>query len=489
MTTSLHLFLQHVDTNYKISYNTSMTHKLIAEIASDNSKLHKIAVINREALAGNIDFFAGLRYALDNIDTFGVKKVPERTGADGPGLTFGRFSILADALIKRKLTGHLALAEIDNHMSLATNDEWNGWYRLILIKDLKAGFSESTVNKAVKDVNTDYVIPTTPYMRCTLPAKSNMEDWDWSKGVYSATKADGMFANVNVNADGFVWITSRGGTLFPAGCLGMEDAMAVTFKKGTQTHGELTVYQHGVLLERQIGNGILNSIAQGGSLEPGQVVVFDCWDQIPLSAVVPKGKYNVIYSLRFSDLEQQIKSGDYRGHIRLTETRIVYSMEDAIKHYKEHRVRKLEGTICKSADAVWKDGTSKDQVKMKEEVDVELEVIDFNPGKGKNAKTFGSIRCRSRCGLLEVNVSGFEDGMRDAIHADRLNWPGKIITGRSNSLLAPSKGKKNGLWSMFLPRFIEERNDKTEADTLEEIQSQFAAAEAASKSSEDESEE
>jgi DNA ligase-1 len=69
--------------------------------------------------------------------------------------------------------------------------------------------------------------------------------------------------------------------------------------------------------------------------------------------------------------------------------------------------------------------------------------------------------------------------MRKAIWADRINWPGKIITGRSNSLLAPSKGKKNGLWSLFLPRFIEERMDKTVADTLEQIQAIFKAAEAA----------
>jgi DNA ligase-1 len=81
------------------------------------------------------------------------------------------------------------------------------------------------------------------------------------------------------------------------------------------------------------------------------------------------------------------------------------------------------------------------------------------------------------------------DDMRAAIHADRANWPGKIITARSNSLLAPSKGKKNGLWSMFLPRLIEERMDKTVADTLEQIQAQFKAAEAAAGASEEEGEE
>lgn len=464
-----------------------MTYQLIKEIASDNSKLHKEAVIRREALAGNNDFFAGLRYALDNIDTFGVKKVPESHNRRGIGLPFSDFKILADKLIKRELTGGAALDAIDKAMSFATNDEWNGWYRLILIKDLKAGFSESTVNKAIKDTHPQWVVPTTPYMRCSLPAKSNMEDWDWSVGIFSQTKADGMFANVNIREDGYVWVTSRGGTLFPAGSLGIEEDIAFVFRKGTQTHGELTIHIDGVLQPREIGNGIFNSLLKGGSLEANQKVVYDCWDQIPLSEAVPKGKYTVEYLARFGDLDVQIQNG-YKTSIRLTETRIVYSMAEAVKHYKEHRARKLEGTILKTSKLIWKDGTSKDQVKMKEEIDVELKVIGFNPGKGKNVGTFGSIQCQSECGLLEANFSGFEDDMRKAIWADRLNWPGKIITGRSNSLLAPSKGKKNGLWSLFLPRFIEERMDKTVADTLEQIQAIFAAAEAAAGPTEEESE-
>jgi DNA ligase-1 len=455
-----------------------MTYQLIKEIASDNSKLHKEAVIKREALASNNNFFAGLRYALDNIDTFGVKKVPVRSGPDGAGLPSEWFATLANKLIKRELTGGAALDAIDKAMAFATNDEWNGWYRLILIKDLKAGFSESTVNKAIKDTHPQWVVPTTPYMRCSLPAKSNMEDWDWAVGIFSQTKADGMFANVNIREDGYVWVTSRGGTLFPDGALGIEEDLASVFRKGTQTHGELTIYIDGVLQPREIGNGIFNSLLKGGSLEANQKVVYDCWDQIPLSEAVPKGKYTVEYLARFGDLDIQIQTG-CKTTVRLTETRIVYSMAEAVKHYKEHRARKLEGTILKTSKLIWKDGTSKDQVKMKEEIDIELRVIGFNPGKGKNTNTFGSIQCQSECGLLEANFSGFEDDVRKAIWADRLNWPGKIITGRSNSLLAPSKGKKNGLWSLFLPRFIEERMDKTVADTLEQIQAIFAAAESA----------
>ena len=208
---------------------------VLSKIRATDSKNEKIALIQQEAAENNEDFFAGIRYAFDNIDTFGVKKVPNWEGFQGPSLSFSQFSILANKLIKRELTGHLALDAIRTAMLNSSEEEWDGWYALILRKDLKAGFSESSVNKAIKDTHLQWVIPTTPYMRCSLPAKSNMEDWDWTKGVYSQTKADGMFANVNVREDGYVWVTSRGGTLFPDGCLGIETELVATFDVHTRS--------------------------------------------------------------------------------------------------------------------------------------------------------------------------------------------------------------------------------------------------------------
>ena len=450
-----------------------MSYQLLKEITSNNGKLFKEAVIAREARNDNNDFFAGLRYALDNIDTFGVKKVPERSGQDGAGLPFSMFTTLADRLIKRELSGGAALDAINMSMLRSTNDQWNGWYRLILIKDLKAGFSETTVNKSVKDINKGYVIPTTPYMRCSLPDSSNMDQWDFTEGVYSQIKADGQFCYINVDKDGFVQITSRGGTVMPYGVLGIEEAAISTFTHGTSTHGELTVYQAGIMLERQIGNGIINSIRQGEPLKPNQIVVFDCWDQIPLEQFAPKGKYNVPYHTRYDKLCLQL-SASSSDQIKMIETKIVYSPDEMLEHYRDARRRKLEGTVAKSRNAIWKDGTSKDQVKQKEIVDVELEVIGFTPGKNKFAHLFGSLTCQSSDGLLEVNASGIPDDLRLEIHQNRPKWLNSIVTIRSNGIMYSTKaGKKH---SMFLPRLIEARDDKTDADSFAQIEAQFAAA-------------
>ena len=79
-----------------------------------------------------------------------------------------------------------------------------------------------------------------------------------------------------------------------------------------------------------------------------------------------------------------------------------------------------------------------EQVKLKLEVPVELEVIGFNEGTGKNAGSLGSFRCASACRRLIVDVSGRGDKMRDEVWADQEDWLGAIITVKANDLFVDS---------------------------------------------------
>ena len=133
--------------------------KVIKELEADNSRLAKEAIIAREATAKNQEFFIGCRLALDAMITFGVKKIAE-SKVDGPGLAWNHFYTKAQQLINREATGHAALGLIDDLMAEATKEQWNSWYRRILIKDMRAGFSEKTVNNVVEKLNAkDYIIP------------------------------------------------------------------------------------------------------------------------------------------------------------------------------------------------------------------------------------------------------------------------------------------------------------------------------------------
>lgn len=448
--------------------------ELIERIAATSSKNEKQALIAQHK--DSYDFSLVLTMALDPLVTYGMKQLPER-GSDTPdGAMFDlRTWALLGRLRERSLTGSAAWQEVQQEMD-SLNAQSAELLKRIIRKDLRAGFSAETVNKAIPGLIKDF-----PYMRCSLPAKSNMAKWDWSEGIISQEKADGMFANVDHEEGGLVRITSRQGSPFNIDALeDLADDIRRRLKSGTQTHGELLVSENDQLLPREKGNGILNSLLKGGALEAEQRVDFFAWDQVPLAEVKPKGKYKTPYKERLRSLLEQVRpgSGDPMAQwVHVVPTRIVFSQADAFAHYREFLARGKEGTILKHPEAIWADNTSKDCVKLKLEVPVELQVFDFVEGNGKYQGTLGALRCESACGLLKVDVNGRTDAMRNEVWANREQWRGAIITVKANSIMTPSKD--GDPHSLFLPVFLERRLDKGTADTLGQIQAQFEAAVAA----------
>ena len=135
--------------------------EVIERLEADNSKLAKQAILKAAMEEGLDEFFEGVKMALDPLVTFGVKKVPHKAENEvlsAQGCAWPVFKDLADKLIARQLTGHAARDAIELVMGLATAEQWNGFYRRILIKDLRCGMSEKTVNKVAKEF-PQYAIP------------------------------------------------------------------------------------------------------------------------------------------------------------------------------------------------------------------------------------------------------------------------------------------------------------------------------------------
>ena len=403
--------------------------------------------------------------AVDPSISFFLSKVPVH-GIEGTDPWDEKIDQLLQDLAKRTLTGNRARDEIVYQLSRLNRPARELACR-VLLKDLKCKVGVTLINKAFPGTIVEY-----PYMRCSLPDKSNLPKWtaaEWENGMLSQLKADGMFASLTTTNDG-VRLVSRQGSPFPA------DTLADLHKVhgeliGSQVHGELLVYRGGELLERQISNGILNSLLQGGELETTDTVVYVAWDIIPIEDAVPGGTCRTPYLQRLANLREAVETHPI---IDVIETRVVHSKDAAYDHYFEILGRGMEGTIIKHPEGLWKDTTSKDCVKLKLEVDVELRFKGFTPGSGKNADTFGSVTMVSEDDLLEVDVAGWTDAARADLWARRDNLSEAICTVRSNQILKPSPS--NEKYSLFLPRIVEERKDKRVADTLQQIKDQFAAA-------------
>ena len=181
---------------------------VISTLEDHNSRLDKEAIILAQAEAGNREFFEGARLALDPMITFGLKQIPEKKDEDGPGLDWNSFSLIITGFVNRSLTGNLARDTVAKMMASATKAQWNGWYRRILIKDLRCGVSEKTVNKVVEKKYADYIIPI---FACQLAHDSANHESKVSGQKLIEVKLDGVRVVTIVYPDGRVDMFSRNG--------------------------------------------------------------------------------------------------------------------------------------------------------------------------------------------------------------------------------------------------------------------------------------
>jgi DNA ligase 1 len=389
------------------------------------------------------------------------------------------FDLLAQ-LSARQLTGDEARQTVDFHMRELTKPSAE-LLRRVINKDLRCGIGAGTVNAAFPGL-----IPDFPYMRCSLPKDSSMKDWDWSQGMISQLKANGMFARVDVDQIGNVIIASRQGNQFYKGALGALEHQLSFLDPDHQYHGELTLIDKlsGDVMRRSEANGILNSVLIGEREIPDNViVVFDVWDCIPLEAAVTQGKYSVPYVKRFHTLLAMVS--DFRAYLETTPQiqviphQVVYSYAEAMQHYKSVLARGLEGTVVCHPEGIWKDGDSKDKVKLKLEVDVDLRIKGFKPGTPgtRTEHTFGSVILGTSDDKLEVAAAGLKRDLEEWLHNNREKAQGMIMAVRANEVSPPCE--TNEMYSLYHPRVIELRHDKVEADSLDRVLAQFDAAVAA----------
>jgi DNA ligase-1 len=446
----------------------------VTEIGLVSSKNEKQALV---AEYGKDEMFKRILLAtFSPLITYGISKRPEAIGVHGTKeFTEDTFKLLTE-LEKRVLTGQAAIDAVAKEMTLLNEKSATLLWRIIK-KDLRAGFGDSTINKAFKGF-----IPEFPYMRCSLPKDANLEDWPWEFGVISQEKADGMFANIDHEIGGLVRITSRQGTEFPIDKFPeVVDEIRSRLTPNTQYHGEFLVERDGVVLERALSNGVMNSIANGGDFEPNERPIYKVWDAIELTSVVSKGKFTVPYNARLGQIIKDLSknyNGIDAGAVSLIPTRIVRSLKDAYTHAAVLMKEGKEGTIIKHPTAIWRDGTSKEQIKLKLEFDVDLVVKEIVPGEAdtRNEGRAGSLLCETSDGLLRVNVTVKNEDMRNRVDANPEDWIDKIIVVKANDIIPPSES--NELHSLFLPRMIEPnyRVDKTTADDLARV---FSAKELA----------
>ena len=273
---------------------------------------------------------------------------------------------------------------------------------------------------------------------------------------FAQTKMDGM-RGVIVKRDGRVVVFSRNGNTMTK--LDKHFEVILSGIDNVVIDGELTVVDsEGKLLDRKTGNGILNkTVVETVSDEEVARVRFTAWDLIDVCDF-DKGVDRRTGVERLS----RLRAIPANPLFEVVQTFEIANLEEAQELFKEQLAKGEEGIILKNNDHPWEDKRSKQCVKMKEVIEMDLKIVGFAEGTGKASGMTGAIQVENKDGSIKTSVgTGLDDATRKDIWARQEELIGTIITVKCNGVIS-RKGADSK--SLFLPVFVELRLDKTESD-------------------------
>jgi len=419
--------------------------QVVALLESDNSRTFKESVIAAEARAGNDELFRGFAAAYDAMTTFGIKKVEPRTG-DGRGITAGAFWQVAQQLAQRELTGNAAQTAVNYLRMNATEEEWNGWYRRILIKDMRCGTSDTTINKMVANINPKYAIPT---FSCQLAHDGARHESKISGKKLIEVKLDGVRVITIVYPSGQVDQYSRNGkplVNFPVICQQLSRS-ARYFPVPMVLDGEVMSASF---------QDLMKQVHRKSDVESSDAIL-NLFDIMPLADFqagqyqVPQIERSIQLKVWLGPLAEAMPNVAVVGQ-RLLDLDSDQGRADFLSINAEAIAGGYEGIMIKDPTAPYECKRTVAWLKQKPYIEVSLTVVALEEGTGKNSGRLGALVCEGIDDgrTIRVNVgSGFSDSDRDSFWGSGSDVVGNVVEVRADAVTQ----NQDGSYSLRFPRF------------------------------------
>lgn len=425
-------------------------YEVIAELEADNSRLAKEAILEREAEQDNLELFNGIRWCLSPYSTFGVKKVPKHGGPDGQGLPWVAFEELLNLLSSRQLTGHDARDAIELALSASTEKQWNDWYRRILIKDLRCGVSEKTVNKVLKGKFSK--IQTVPVFECMLAHDGANHEKKITGKKLLEPKLDGVRVLTVINYE------NRTVTQYTRNGKVLENFSHITDKIAEH----IDLFGRSYVLDGEMISSSFQELMKqvhrkdDVHAEDARLMLFDV---LPLSEF--QSGRSVMGQKRRSNLLKTFRPVFEKiGNIDIiTQTEInldEYVGELQFKQFNKDAIADgYEGIMIKDPNAVYECKRSSSWLKLKPFIEVSLEVVAVEEGTGRNVGKLGALICEGEDDgkRIKVNVgSGFTDEQRAEFWSSKDSLCGQVVEVRADA--ATQNQDSEEVYSLRFPRFL-----------------------------------
>lgn len=448
-----------IDFSHKQFNGITVAADWIRDLESSDSRLHKERVIEKALMAAKLGsanaqcFLFNCYQAYNPYYTFHVKQVPESEGIEHAENPWPVFWGLLEGLRTRSFSGHRARDAILETMKRFDSLEWNNLCRRVLIKDLRCGISEKTLNKVLG--KTEWKIPV---FSCQL-AQDSTDQPKKLKGIKRLEcKLDGVRVLAVVSGNSCSLFSRNGKEFlnFPhiAEAI-LEQRRAFQYGRGTGGHFVLD----GEIVGESFQKLMKQAHRKSDAVTDG--MVYHIFDIIPLDAL-KEGHCNLQQYKRIEWLESA------RSQLMETDClRIMNGLDvdldtaeghDIMNRYAQDCVAEgFEGIMIKSMDAPYLCKRTDYWMKWKPTITVDLKIVGFEQGTGRNADRLGAIICegddngRHIC----VNVgSGLSDGDRDEYWRSRDLLLGHLVEVQADAVTQ----NQDGSYSLRFPRFLRFRD-------------------------------
>jgi|TARA_B110000438_G_scaffold30499_1_gene29829 DNA ligase 1 len=425
--------------------------EIIDRLEADNSRLAKEQII-QEAMEEELDeFFKGVRMALDPLYTFGVKQVPEKPENEvisAQGLDWRNFSVLAEQLHNRVLTGHAARDAIILQMNVATAEQWNKFYRRILIKDLRCGVSEKTVNKVAKKVAPRYSVPV---FTCQLAHDSANHEKKMIGKKQIEVKLDGVRVITIIQGNKVEMFSRNGKQFYNFGHIITEIETVVKDNPAP----------YPLVLDGEVMSSDFQDLMKQVHRKDGKQstdAVLHLFDMIPLSDF-KKGSWDKPQAFRSAAIKAWVEQhASVLEHVQALDWENVdLSTPEGQERFVELNKAAVdggyEGVMIKDADAQYECKRSHAWLKAKPFIEITLKVVDVEEGTGRNKGRLGAIIVEGEDDGYNYHLncgSGFTDDQRTSFWADRTNIIDSLVEIRAD---ARTKSQDSETYSLRFPRF------------------------------------
>ena len=422
---------------------------VISSLEDHPSRLNKEAIILAQAEAGNNQFFEGCRLALDSMITFGLKQIPEKKDEDGLGLDWNNFISLAISLRDRHLTGNDARDAVAEAIKQSTKSEWNGWYRRILIKDLRCGTSEKTINKVVEKKWPQYAVPV---FSCQLAHDSANHESKVTGKKLIEVKLDGVRVITIVHTDGRVDQFSRNGKEL-VNFEKIKEQISSVVKKDPP--------KYDLVLDGEVMSSsfqdLMKQVHRKSDVAADDAVLH-LFDLCPFDKF-QEGRWDKDQTTRSAYVKAWVEKhqADLPNVTCLDHEEVDLDTSAGRKQYRKINQKAIEGgyegIMIKDPNAPYECKRTASWLKLKPFIEVSLAVTAVEEGTGRNVGKLGALVCEGEDDgkSIRVNVgSGFSDSDRDNYWESRETLIGQIVEVRADAITQ----NQDGSYSLRFPLFL-----------------------------------